>query len=44
MKKLFATVALGALVMAGAFFAQTDQPVDEAMDLEPSIFSEGNNA
>ncbi|WP_164670127.1 hypothetical protein [Virgibacillus doumboii] len=39
MKKLIATVSLGALLVGGFLFSQ--EPAELASDLEPSIFSIG---
>ncbi|MGY0694802.1 hypothetical protein ACW2QC_18805 [Virgibacillus sp. FSP13] len=42
MKKLFTTLSLGALLVAGFLFSQDNQPIDTAMDVEPSILSISN--
>ncbi|MFD1037096.1 hypothetical protein ACFQ3N_01465 [Virgibacillus byunsanensis] len=42
MKKVFTTITLGTLLVAGFLFAQDKQPLDTASDLEPSVLSIGN--
>lgn len=43
MKKLIASMALGAVLAAGFLFAQ-DNPTDLVMDAEPSVLSVGTPA
>lgn len=42
MKKLFAAISLGTLLVAGFLFTNADQPSDLA-GIEPSVFSIGDD-
>ncbi|MBM7601116.1 hypothetical protein JOC34_003537 [Virgibacillus halotolerans] len=39
MKKTIVSIALGALLVVGFSFAQSNQPTDSAMEVEPSVLS-----